>query len=347
MTLHIDQPPSETARTAVVTGCAGFIGSHLSERLVADGIRVIGIDSFRDFYPRTDKDANLDCLRNEPAFDLVEADLLDVDMASIFRHAGVVFHLAAQAGVRDSFGSGFNDYAADNLVATQRVFEGAANAQCRRVVWASSSSVYGNANSYPCIESTTPTAPRSPYGVTKRACEDLARVYGGGQLSLVGLRYFTVYGPRQRPDMAIRRMCEVLVNGGSFPLYGDGSQTRDMTYVDDVVEATVLAARSEQPDAIYNVGGGAETSIARIIEILEELAGQPLTIDRFEVQRGDVRRTGADTTRAQQTLGWRPLVSLPEGLHAALQWVQARGAAADSDLVGAGAPVIQSENGGR
>lgn len=325
---------SETARrTAVVTGCAGFIGSHLTERLVADGIRVIGIDAFRDFYPLSDKYGNLDSVKHEPAFDLIEGDLVELDLASIFGHASTVFHLAARAGVGDSFGQGFKEYAIDNLVATQRVFEGAASARCGKVVWASSSSVYGDAEGYPCAESSTLAAPRSPYAVTKRACEELALVYAGNSLSIVGLRYFTVYGPRQRPDMAIRRMCEVLVNGGSFPLYGDGNQTRDMTYVDDVVEATVLAARSRQTDAIYNVGGGAETSIAQTIHTLEEIADRPLVIDRSEVRCGDVRRTAADITRARQTLGWSPVVGMSEGLRASLDWVRAR-RATGFDLIG-------------
>ena len=187
----------------------------------------------------------------------------------------MVFHLAAQPGVRLSFGDGFARYTADNMLATQRVLEAAAAADCPRVVWASSSSVYGDAAAYPCIEAETPTAPRSPYGVTKRACEDLAAVYGNGGLSTVGLRYFTVYGPRQRPDMAMRKLCEALLDGASFPLYGDGSQSRDFTHVADAVDATFRAGLAAGPARIYNVGGGHEATLAEVIALLEDLAGRP------------------------------------------------------------------------
>jgi UDP-glucuronate 4-epimerase len=313
--------------TAVVTGCAGFIGSHLSKRLVADGVRVIGIDAFRPYYDVTAKVDNLTALTGEANFELLEVDLTTADLASIMSSAGTVFHIAAQPGVRRSFGDGFTDYALDNVVATQRVFEAAAASGCPRVVWASSSSVYGDAAAYPCVESTTPTQPRSPYGVTKRACEDLAAVYRMQGLSVVGLRYFTVYGPRQRPDMAIRRLCEALVGGGSFPLFGDGNQTRDITYVSDVVEATVLAGRAVDPEPIYNVGGGHEVTLNQVIAMLEELAGRRVEVERFPVQAGDVRRTGADSTAARQSLGWNPRVPLAEGLANELEWVQAANAA--------------------
>ena len=319
-TIDLTQP---FARTAVVTGCAGFIGSHLSEQLVAEGVRVIGIDSFTPFYDREDKLENLSGLASEPRFDLIEMDLVDDDLAPL-QHADVVFHLAAQAGVRDSFGDGFAEYARQNLVSTQRVFTAAAEGSCRRVVWASSSSVYGDADAYPCIEATTDTKPRSPYGVTKRACEYLARVYRDDGLSTVGLRYFTVYGPRQRPDMAIRRLCESLATGVPFPLFGDGGQTRDITYVEDVASATVLAAQCADPAPIFNVGGGHEVSVLDVIATLENIAGQDIEIERYDVARGDVRRTGADTSLAEEQLGWRARMPLAEGLAHQLAWVQAR-----------------------
>ena len=314
--------------TAVVTGCAGFIGSHLSERLIADGVRVIGIDAFRPYYDPAAKVANLAALDNEPNFELLELDLATADLATLMASADTVFPLAAQPGVRRSFGDGFTGYALDNMVATQRVFEAAGEAGCPRVVWASSSSVYGDAPAYPCVETSTPTEPRSPYGVTKRACEDLAAVYRMQGLSVVGLRYFTVYGPRQRPDMAIRRLCEALVGeGGTFPLFGDGNQTRDITYVGDVVEATVLAGRALDPDPIYNVGGGHEVTLNHVIATLEQLAGRRVEIERFAPQTGDVRRTGADSTAARRSLGWHPNVPLAQGLANELEWVQAASAA--------------------
>jgi UDP-glucuronate 4-epimerase len=316
-------------RRAVVTGAAGFIGSHLSERLVADGWQVTGIDCFTDYYSRDDKESNLAGLAHEPAFDLIERDLADDGWQSAFDGASAVFHLAAQAGVRGSFGDSFVQYARDNMVATQRVFETAGAARVRRVVWASSSSVYGDAEAHPCLESTTPTLPRSPYGVTKRACEDLAHIYRSRGLAITGLRYFTVYGPRQRPDMAIRRICDALDSGGTFQLFGDGFQSRDFTYVSDAVDATIRAALAASPAEVYNIGGGEEATLARVIGTLEQYAGSRLTLDRRPAQRGDVRRTSADVTLARRTLGWTPHVTLAEGLDAQLAWVQSRRPAAE------------------
>jgi len=311
-------------RRAIVTGAAGFIGSHLSERLIAEGYSVTGIDAFTDYYDRADKLANLTALEGAPRFDLVEGDLNDLDLAPLFAGAPVVFHLAAQPGVRLSFGEGFARYTADNMLATQRVFEAAAAAGCRRVVWASSSSVYGDAAAYPCIEAETPTSPRSPYGVTKRACEDLADIYRGQGLETVGLRYFTVYGPRQRPDMAMRILCESLLEGTPFPLYGDGGQSRDFTHVADAVDATYRAGLADDPAAIYNVGGGHEATLADVILTLEDLAGRRAVLDHRPDQAGDVRRTAADTTRAREDLGWAASVGLRDGLRSELDWVMAR-----------------------
>ena len=309
----------------VVTGAAGFIGSHLSERLVADGWRVTGVDCFTDHYLRADKEANLAELAEDPAFDLVERDLVEDGWQACTNGAAAVFHLAAQAGVRDSFGARFATYTRNNLLATQRVFEAAETAGVGRVVWASSSSVYGDAETHPCCEASTPTRPRSPYGVTKRACEDLARVYRSRGLSITGLRYFTVYGPRQRPDMAIRLICDALVLGGTFPLLGDGSQSRDFTFVTDAVDATVRAAHAPNPADLYNVGGGEEATMARVIATLERHAGCRLAVERRPTQRGDVRRTSADVSLARADLGWAPAVPLDDGLAAELSWVEAVG----------------------
>jgi nucleoside-diphosphate-sugar epimerase len=311
-------------RRALVTGAAGFIGSHLCERLVDEGWSVIGIDAFTPYYCRADKQANLGGLAHEPAFELVEDDLTTMDLGPLLRDAPVVFHLAAQPGVAASFGEGFARYTADNLLATQRVFEAAAAAGCRRVVWASSSSVYGDAAAYPCVEDSTPTRPRSPYGVTKRACEHLAAIYRGGGLQTVGLRYFTVYGPRQRPDMAMRKLCEALLGRTSFPLQGDGRQSRDFTHVADAVDATWRAALADAPAPVYNVGGGHEATLAQIIALLEELSGETALLERRPAQAGDVRRTAADTARAAADLGWRPEVGLRDGLRSELDWVAGR-----------------------
>ena len=312
------------SKRAVVTGAAGFIGSHLCERLLDDGWRVTGVDCFTDYYSRDDKLSNLEELASAPGFDLVERDLLGDGWQRALQGSSVVFHLAAQAGVRGSFGSSFSQYAGNNLVATQRVFEAAAASGAARVVWASSSSVYGDAETHPCREASTQTLPRSPYGVTKRACEDLARIYRTRDLAITGLRYFTVYGPRQRPDMAIRRICNALTSGGTFELYGDGSQSRDFTYVADAVDATVRCARPEATASIYNIGGGEEATMARVITTLETLAGARLALDRRPPQRGDVRRTSADVALARRDLGWSPTVPLHRGLAAELAWVRAR-----------------------
>ena len=314
-------------RRAVVTGAAGFIGSHLCERLLADGWRVTGIDCFTDFYAHDEKLSNLTAVATEPAFDLVERDLVGDGWQESLAGATAVFHLAAQAGVRESFGAGFGRYARDNLVATQRVFEAADATRTPRVVWASSSSVYGDAETHPCQELSTPTRPRSPYGVTKRACEDLARVYRTRGLAITGLRYFTVYGPRQRPDMAMRRICDALESGAAFPLFGDGSQSRDFTYVSDAVDATVRCAHETTATEIYNVGGGEEATLSHVIATLEQLAGTRLALDRRATQRGDVRRTSADVSLARRNLGWAPEVPLDQGLGVQLAWVRSRGPA--------------------
>jgi len=314
----------DRSMNAVVTGAAGFIGSHLCERLVSEGWNVIGIDAFTSYYARADKEANLTALRDEPRFDLVEADLVDAPLQQIFTGGPLVFHLAAQAGVRGSFGDSFAGYVHDNLVATQRLFENALAAGCPRVVMASSSSVYGDAEKYPCIEGVTPTRPRSPYGATKRMCEDLADIYRGLGLSVAALRYFTVYGPRQRPDMAMRRLCEAAVGGPSFTLNGDGLQSRDFTYVGDAVDATLRAGVVLEVPLLLNVGGGEEATMLHVISTIEQLAGVSLDIHPAADGKGDVRRTAADTRVARHALGWSPSTSLVEGLSNQLDWVRSR-----------------------
>jgi nucleoside-diphosphate-sugar epimerase len=314
----------ERSMHAIVTGAAGFIGSHLAERLIAEGWKVTGIDAFTSYYARTDKEANLRGLRDEPRFDLLEADLVDAPLDRIFAERPTVFHLAAQAGVRASFGQSFSGYVHDNLIATQRVLEHALDAGCPRVAMASSSSVYGDAEAYPCTEGVTPTRPRSPYGATKRMCEDLADIYCGLGLSVTALRYFTVYGPRQRPDMAMRRLCAAAGGGPAFTLNGDGLQSRDFTYVDDAVDATVRAGVVLDVPLVVNVGGGEEATMLDVISTIEDLSGRSLDIRRSGDGKGDVRRTAANTEVARHTLGWSPSTSLRAGLANQLDWVRAR-----------------------
>lgn len=307
----------------VITGCAGFIGSHLTERLLADGWHVTGLDALTAYYDPAEKRANLAPLLAHPAFDFVRADLVSANLADVLVGRPHVVHLAAQPGVRRSFGDGFDQYVHDNVLATQRIFEAAAEADVPRLVYASSSSVYGDATRYPVTEQTA-TRPRSPYGVTKRTGEKLADIYRGLGLDVVGLRYFTVYGPRQRPDMAIRRLCEAAAGGPEFRLHGDGAQIRDFTYVDDAVEATALTLTARRPSALLNVGGGREASMREVIDLVGELAGHPIPVRRRVGQLGDVRRTGADTTLARRELGWAPKTELADGLTATLDWVSAR-----------------------
>jgi len=322
---------------ALVTGVAGFVGSHLAERLLDDGWRVRGVDAFTDYYPRAEKEANVAAAAADPSFELVEADLSSAALAPLLRDRPAIFHLAAQPGVRGSFGDGFQTYLRDNLLATQRLFEAACEAGCGRVVWASSSSVYGDAAAYPCRENETPTAPRSPYGMTKRACEDLAGIYRVQGLDAVGLRYFTVYGPRQRPDMAIRRLCDAALSGTPFRIYGQGDQIRDFTYVDDVVDATVRAAHADALPPILNVGGSESATLLHVIETIGELAGRAIELERHPVQRGDVRRTGADTSLARTSLGWEPQVKLADGLAVTVGWARERAARGPSAAAGAAA----------
>lgn len=309
---------------AIVTGCAGFIGSHLTERLLGDGWRVTGIDAFTEYYGVADKLANLTGAFAHPGFTLVQGDLVDLPLETLFADAPVVFHLAGQPGVRGSFGLGFDQYVHHNVTATQRVLEASARTGVQRVVYASSSSVYGDADAYPCSETGTRPRPRSPYGVTKHTCEDLADVYRSFGVPSVGLRYFTVFGPRQRPDMAMRRLCEAAWGGPTFTLYGDGGQSRDFTHVLDAVDATVRAATAPDVAPVLNIGGGNEATMSRVIEIIESITERPLDLERGPDQAGDVRRTGGDTTLARTQLGWCPAIDLEAGLRSELDWVRAR-----------------------
>lgn len=297
----------------VVTGCAGFVGSHLTEALLERADEVVGVDAFTDYYARSAKEANLRGARGKSAFTFVEADLAEADIGPLVAGADGVFHLAAQPGVRGSWGESFQTYVRDNIFVTQRLFEAAAAAGVR-IVMASTSSVYGNAETYPTREDAVPS-PVSPYGVTKLACEFLAKTYGECfGLEVVLLRYFTVYGPRQRPDMAFARIISALRAGEPFVIYGTGEQSRDFTYVDDAVAATVAAMETGVAGTVYNVGGGSETSLNEAIAICEGLVGERLQVVHDPVARGDVRRTGADTALIRSHLGWRPKTALPEGL---------------------------------
>jgi UDP-glucose 4-epimerase len=309
--------------TALVTGCAGFIGSHLTESLLADGYEVVGVDCFNDNYSRADKQANLTRARDHAGFRLLPADLVTLDARSVLDECDVVFHLAGEPGVRTSWGARFDRFTHHNVTATQRLLE--ALPAGKRFVYASSSSVYGDAETLPTAEEVTPR-PLSPYGVTKLAAEQLCRLYHANHgHDTVSLRYFSVYGPRQRPDMAFRRFCEAILRGEPIALFGDGSQTRDFTFVADVVAATRAAgALPRGGGRVYNVGGGSRVSLAQTLEALAAIAGRPLDVRYGARESGDVRDTGADIARARADLGFEPAVALASGLAVEFEWVRAR-----------------------
>lgn len=306
----------------VVTGAAGFIGSHVAESLVRDGHEVVGIDCFTDYYPRPAKEENLRILRQSDRFRLVEARLQDADLVPLLDGASHVYHLAAQAGVRASWGREFAHYTDHNVLATQLLLEAALGAGRPTVVYASSSSVYGDAPSLPLREDG-PCQPVSPYGVTKLAAEHLAALYHRCHgLPTVSLRFFTVYGPRQRPDMAFHRFLKAARDRGAISLFGDGQQTRDFTYVDDIVSAVREAPLSGHPGSVYNVGGGERIALHEVLRLVETVTGRPLRIERQEAQKGDMRDTFADTAAARRDLGFRSTVPLAEGLLREWEWIR-------------------------
>jgi UDP-glucuronate 4-epimerase len=305
----------------LVTGCAGFLGSRLAERLIDEGCDVVGVDCFMPYYPRATKERNLERLREEPCFSLLELDLARAPLDGVLDGVDVVFHLAAQAGVRGSFGESFATYLRNNVFATQRLLEQAAGSAIAAFVYASSSSVYGDAASYPTSE-LSERRPVSPYGMTKVATEELAGVYMRCfGVPAVGLRYFTAYGPRQRPDMAFTRFFGCALARRPLPINGDGHQVRDFTFVDDVVDGTMAAARLGRPGAAYNIGGGNPVQLVDAIRLIGELTGRRLELDRRPAPIGDPRRTGCDGDRARDDLGFVPRTDLRDGLAAQLEWI--------------------------
>ncbi len=306
----------------VVTGASGFIGSHLCDELLSRGDEVVGIDGFVDYYPRSVKETNLARAREHRSFEFHEGLLQDLELEPRFEGADCVFHLAAQAGVRASWGREFQAYTNHNVLATQRLFEAAAARKIPRVVFASSSSVYGDSKDLPLRE-TSACHPVSPYGVTKLACEHLARLYGLDRgLSVVALRYFTAYGPRQRPDMAFHRFLKAARDSTPIHLYGDGRQTRDFTFISDIVEATLRAGERGRAGGIYNVGGGDRVALNDVLKEVERITDTQLTIERQSTQPGDMRDTQADSRSAEADLGFRSTVSLAEGLTQEWSWLR-------------------------
>jgi UDP-glucuronate 4-epimerase len=310
---------------ALVTGCAGFIGSHLTEALLADGVEVIGVDCFNDNYQRPSKLRNLGHQAKDwDSFEFVPIDLSLGDLKDLVAEADVIYHLAAEPGVRGSWGSRFERYVRNNVVATQHLLEAAKPFSEKRFVYASSSSIYGDAEAFPTPETATPR-PVSPYGMTKLSGEHLCGLYTANHgLSTVILRYFTVYGPRQRPDMAFHLFCRAALENRAITVFGDGSQSRDFTFVDDIVAGTLAAGAADiAPGTVFNLGGGSQTSVRGTLEIISKLAGHELNLTYSKREDGDVRHTSADTSAAHRKLGFEPATSLAEGLAAEFDWMRA------------------------
>jgi len=301
---------------ALVTGCAGFIGSHLVDKLLEQGYEVIGIDCFTDYYPREIKEANISNALDYNNFKLIEEDILEMHK---FPEVDYVFHEAAQAGVRASWGKSFEIYTRNNIEATQRLLEFYKDREIKKFVYASSSSVYGDAE-LPMKENSL-LKPVSPYGVTKLAGENLCYLYCKNyNVPTTSLRYFTVYGPRQRPDMAIHKFVNAIFEGAEITIFGDGTQTRDFTFVDDAVEANILAADSDVAGEVFNVGGGSRISVNELIKEIEDIIELKAKVKCIEKQKGDVRDTWADVSKANKLLHWTSKVIISDGLKNFVEW---------------------------
>ncbi|HEX9076567.1 MAG TPA: NAD-dependent epimerase/dehydratase family protein [Anaerolineae bacterium] len=326
----------------LITGSAGFVGSNLAERLVRQGHYVTGVDCFTDYYAREIKERNLEDLSGHERFRLVEADLAEVDLVSLLRHGSpvpdhsprqnsggapqtpmdYVFHLAAQPGVRGSWGRNFETYTRNNILVTQRLLEAAKEVPLKKLVYTSSSSIYGDAESFPTPEDLTPR-PISPYGVTKLAAEQLCLLYWRNYgIPVACTRLFTVYGPRQRPDMAFNKFIRAMQNEDEVPIYGDGEQTRDFTFVGDAIDAIESAAFSDTRGEVFNVGGGSRVTVNRVLDILGEILGRTARRKYVTPQNGDARDTAADIRKASQRLGYQPHVTLEQGLRWQVAWAQ-------------------------
>ncbi len=308
----------------IVTGVGGFIGSHLAETLLNQGDKVIGIDQFNDYYDPALKRQNISQFKDHPSFQLIENDIQSLNWSELLKDIDIVYHQAAQAGVRASWGEGFRSYTERNINATQIILEAAKDApNLKRLVYASTSSVYGNAETFPTPETVCPQ-PVSPYGITKLAAERLGKLYHQNfGVPCVYLRYFTVYGPRQRPDMAFHKFFKWILQDEPISIYGDGQQTRDFTFVSDAVAANLAAGTvPEAVGEVFNIGGGSRVVLAKVINMMEEIVGRPIKRNFVEKARGDARHTSADVSKAKKILGYQPQVSLKEGLQREWEWLK-------------------------
>jgi nucleoside-diphosphate-sugar epimerase len=310
--------------THIVTGVAGFIGSHLGEALLQQGAEVIGVDQFNDYYDPQLKHNNLVNLQQYSNFKLIKADIQELNWQELLLGVDVVYHQAAQAGVRASWGEGFRNYTERNINATQVILEAAKQVKSlTRIVYASSSSIYGNAITMPTPETLCPQ-PVSPYGITKLAGESLCWLYQRNfDVPVTALRYFTVYGPRQRPDMAFHKFFKAASDRQSINIFGDGQQTRDYTFVQDIVAANLAAGKvPEAIGEVFNIGGGSRVTLMELLDMMEQVMGLPIGRNHLENAVGDARHTSADITKAQKILGYKPQVSLLAGLTEEWQWIK-------------------------
>jgi nucleoside-diphosphate-sugar epimerase len=306
----------------LVTGVAGFVGSHLAEKLLSENYDVIGVDKFLDNYPRRFKQKNLGSFLKHPNFKFLEDDLLQLNLRELLKDVSYVFHLAAQPGVRSSWGDEFIQYSQNNIMATQVLLEAGKESRVKKIVYASSSSVYGDTDDLPMREEGN-TRPVSPYGVSKLAAEHLCYLYWKAYgVPTVSLRFFTVYGPRQRPDMFFHIFMDRLRKNEEVPLYDDGEQTRDFTYCGDIVDGLLGAALYPGAGEVFNLGGGTESSVLNAIHIVEKVSGRKAKLKTFERQKGDVRHTRARLDSAREKLRYHPKVSLEEGLSQQWHWIQ-------------------------
>jgi len=306
----------------LVTGVAGFIGSHLAERLIKEGHKVIGVDCFTDYYPREIKESNIKKLRGDSAFDFHDADILEIDLENVLSNIDVVFHEAAQAGVRASWGANFKIYTENNVRATQRLLEAAKTARLKKFIFASSSSIYGDAESYPTHEEMKPM-PISPYGVTKLAAEHLCYLYYKNYgIPTISLRYFTVYGSRQRPDMAFHKFIKAILNNEEILVFGDGKQTRDFTYIDDIIDANISAMHTQVVGEVFNIGGGSRIIVNDTISIIERVCEKRAKKKYVEKQKGDVIHTAADISKAKELLGYEPKFDVEKGIANEVAWLR-------------------------
>ena len=306
----------------LVTGAAGFIGSHLCKRLISDGAHIVAIDAFTDFYPRRLKENNVQSLLNNPHFELIPEDILEIDLKKIMEKIDVVFHFAAQPGVRSSWGTDFSIYTKNNIDATQRLLEAAKKSSITKFIYASSSSVYGLSPQLPMIETST-LHPYSPYGVTKLAAENLCFLYYKNyDIPCVSLRFFTVYGPGQRPDMAFHKFFKAISENKELQVFGDGQQTRDFTYIDDIIRANLSSIENGKAGETYNLGGGTQRKLVDIIPLLEEISERKIKMRYLPGQKGDVQHTLADIQKAKNDLQYTPEVNLEKGLKFEWEWIK-------------------------